>query len=146
MISQQLSYSLLSTKIQSPMIKQNVSKAMFRRRMRIHPPLLNCLEETHEHLSKMNIQTSKDVEINDVENGLIILTWLSIWNDYVMFSNTICWILIFFSRSNGLLNFRSNGLQVVALMSVFFRSFVLPIRSNVFRRYVYSISSIKESR
>jgi multisubunit Na+/H+ antiporter MnhF subunit len=68
----------------------------------------------------MNIQTSKDVEINDVENGLIILTWLSIWNDYVMFSNTICWILIFFSRSNGLLNFRSNGLQVVALMSVFF--------------------------
>jgi len=60
------------------MIKKNVSKAMFRRRMRTHPPLLNCLEETHENLSKMNIQTSKDVEINDVENGLIILTWLSI--------------------------------------------------------------------
>jgi len=32
-----------------------------------------------------------------------------------------------------LLNFRSNGLQVVALMSVSFRSFVLSIRSNVFR-------------
>jgi hypothetical protein len=46
--------------------------------MRTHPPLLNCLEETHENLSKMNIQTSKDVEINDVENGLITLTWLSI--------------------------------------------------------------------
>jgi hypothetical protein len=26
----------------------------------------------------------------------------------------------FYSRSNGLLNFRSNGLQVVALMSVYF--------------------------
>ena len=74
---------------------------MFRRRMRTHPPLLNCLEETHENLSKMNIQTSKDVEINDVENGLITLTWLSIWSGYVMFSNTICWILIFFPAQMG---------------------------------------------
>jgi hypothetical protein len=49
----------------------------------------------------MNIQTSKDVEINDVENGLITLTWLSIWSGYVMFSNTICWILIFFPAQMG---------------------------------------------
>jgi hypothetical protein len=34
------------------------------------------------------------------------------------------------SRSNGLLDFRSNELQVVALMFVFSRSFVLSIRSN----------------
>jgi len=40
----------------------------------------------------------------------------------------------FYSRSNGLVNFRSNGLQFVALMSVLFRSFVLSIRLNVFRR------------
>jgi hypothetical protein len=43
-------------------------------------------------------------------------------------------VMSFNSRSNGLINFRSNGLQVVALMSVFFRYFALSIRSNVFRR------------
>ena len=41
------------------------------------------------------------------------------------------------SRSNGLSNFRSNGLQVVPLLSVLYRSFVLSIRSNVFRRFYW---------
>ena len=41
------------------------------------------------------------------------------------------------SRSNGLSNFRSNGLQVVALLSVLYRSFVLSIRSNVLRRFYW---------
>jgi len=43
-------------------------------------------------------------------------------------------VLRFYSRSNGFLNCRSNGLQVVALMSVLVLFFVLSIRSNVFRR------------
>jgi hypothetical protein len=42
------------------------------------------------------------------------------------------------SRTNGLLHFRSDGLHVVALISVLVRSFVLSIHSNVFRRYQHS--------
>ena len=53
---------------------------------------------------------------------------------YVDFELAVMKVLSFNSRSNGLINFRSNGLQVVALMSVLFRYFVLSIRSNVFRR------------
>ena len=37
----------------------------------------------------------------------------------------------FYSHLNGFINFRSNGLQVVTLISTLFRSFVLSIRSNV---------------
>jgi hypothetical protein len=39
-------------------------------------------------------------------------------------------VLSFYSRSNGLLNFHLNGLQVVTLMSVLVLSFALSIRSN----------------
>ena len=49
----------------------------------------------------------------------------------------------FYSLSNWLLHFRSNGLQVVALMSVLFRSFVLSICSNFFcRQKTFNIMKI----
>jgi hypothetical protein len=43
-------------------------------------------------------------------------------------------LFVLYSRSNGLLNFHSNGLQIVALVSVLFPYFILSIHSNVFRR------------
>ena len=43
-----------------------------------------------------------------------------------------------FPRSNGLLNFHSNGLQVVSLLVVFSHSFVLSIYSNIAGNRSYS--------
>ena len=49
-------------------------------------------------------------------------------------------VLHFYSRSNRLLNFRFNGLQVVALMSVIVLSFVLSIRRQQLLTFVQTIS------
>lgn len=62
MISQQDHLKLLEQSIVEGNLEPNdqisVAKAVYGRRRRNHPPLPKSLEETHENLSKMNIQTS----------------------------------------------------------------------------------------
>ena len=66
------------------------------------------------------------IYIMDYSSILLLSMWIVIL--------TAMKVLSFYSRSNGLLNFHLNGLQVVTLMSVLVLSFALSIRSNVFRR------------
>ena len=75
LVSSNSSNSLWSRTVWSLIDIKSVSKAVYRRRRRTYPSLPKSREETHENLSKMNIQTSKDedfLKINDVENGLVI--------------------------------------------------------------------------
>ena len=52
-----------------------VSKAIYRKRRKTHPPLPKSRQETHESLAKMNIGTNKFenfLQVNDEETGIII--------------------------------------------------------------------------
>ena len=54
-----------------------VSKAIYRKRRKTHPPLPKSRQETHESLAKMNIETNKFeifLHVNDEETGIIIFT------------------------------------------------------------------------
>jgi hypothetical protein len=57
-----------------------VSKAIYRKRRKTHPPLPKSRQETHESLAKMNIETNKFenfLHVNDEETGIIIFTCTS---------------------------------------------------------------------
>lgn len=54
-----------------------VTKAIYRKRRKTHPPLPKSKQETHKALSKMNIKTNKFenfLQVNDDQNEIIILT------------------------------------------------------------------------
>ena len=78
---------------------------------------LTFIDKTRQFLAYKHTSTSRGEQVGVGEGGLNI--WLTEEE---------------FPPSTGLLNFLSNVLHVVALMSVFSLSFVLTILSNVFRR------------
>ena len=88
--------------------------------------LYYCLENRKMFIVTACQLLSHYIYIMDYSSILLLSMWIVIL--------TAMKVLSFYSRSNGLLNFHLNGLQVVTLMSVLVLSFALSIRSNVFRR------------